>query len=440
MLDLPAGANQLIWPTDDFTRTPYEVYVSDEIFAREQQKLFDAPTWLFMGLECELKNAGDYITGIIGTTPVVLSKADDDEIHGFVNKCAHRGAKVVRELRGNAKFLKCLYHGWTYDNRGDLQAVPMQKGMMGNGGYPDDFKPENHCLRKLKVETIAGVIFASLDLGAPPLEEYLGQGMSDRIKTICHSPLKLWGYQRQTMDCNWKLFMENTRDIYHAPMLHAFIPQFGMFNPAKQRNELILEHGGAHSIFSTFEMEGVAAAAKGLIGKVAAPIIQKKMASPADENRQKLVFEDPSVAKGIGELPDGLYLNIISIFPASLFTCVGNALTIRQVRPLAPNKTETVYVWFQYEDDDEEMHERRVKQSNLFGPAGYVAMEDAEVMESTQKMIARGLETGSTFMEMGGRAVERSGSHGVTETSLRGFWQAYCKYMGIPTPSAVAAK
>ena len=52
----------------------------------------------------------------------------------------------------------------------------MQKGMMGNGGYPDDFKPENHCLRKLKVETIAGVIFASLDLGAPPLEEYLGQG------------------------------------------------------------------------------------------------------------------------------------------------------------------------------------------------------------------------------------------------------------------------
>ena len=125
--------------------------------------------------------------------------------------------------------------------------------------------------------------------------------MSDRIKTICHSPLKLWGYQRQTMDCNWKLFMENTRDIYHAPMLHAFIPQFGMFNPAKQRNELILEHGGAHSIFSTFEMEGVAAAAKGLIGKVAAPIIQKKC-SKRMKNRQKLVFEDSIDA---GELPDG---------------------------------------------------------------------------------------------------------------------------------------
>lgn len=440
MLDQPNGSGQLVWPTDDFTRTPYEVYTSDEIFAREQQKIFDAATWIFMGLECEFKNEGDYLTSMIGTTPVVLSKADDGQIHGFVNKCAHRGAKVVRELRGNAKLLKCLYHGWTYDNKGDLSAVPMQKGIMGNGGYPDDFKIEDHCLRKLKVESFAGVVFASLDLNAPPLEEYLGPGLADRVKTICHSPMKVWGYQRQTMDCNWKLFMENTRDIYHAPMLHAFIPQFGMFNPAKQKNELILENGGAHSVFSTFEMDGAAAAAKGLIGKVAAPIVQKKMTSPADRDRQKLIFEDPSVARGVGELPDGLYLNIISIFPASLFTCVGNALTIRQVRPLSPSKTETIYVWFQFEDDDEEMRQRRLNQSNLFGPAGYVAMEDAEVMESTQQMIAKGLESGSTFMEMGGRAVEKSGSHGVTETSLRGFWQAYCRYMEIPTPSTTAAE
>ena len=54
MLDLPAGANQLIWPTDDFTRTPYEVYVSDEIFAREQQSYLTRQLGSG-GLECELK-------------------------------------------------------------------------------------------------------------------------------------------------------------------------------------------------------------------------------------------------------------------------------------------------------------------------------------------------------------------------------------------------
>ena len=438
MLDTREADSPLVWPTDDYTRTPYEVYVSDEIFAREQQKIFDGPTWVFLGLECEFNKPGDFTTGFIGTTPVVVCRAPDNELYGFVNKCAHRGAKVVRELRGNANFFKCLYHCWTYDNKGDLEAVPLRRGIMGNGGYPDDFKPEDHCLRKLKLDTIAGVVFGSLDLNAPPLTEFLGPRVADRIRTICHSPMKIWGYQRQTMACNWKLFVENTRDMYHAPMLHAFIPQFGMFNPAKQKNELILDNDGANQVFSTFEQEGVKAAAKGLIGKVAAPIIQKKMASPADGDREKLVFEDPSVARGVVELPDGLYLNIISIFPASLFTIVGNAFTIRQIRPIAPDKTETVYTWFQFESDDEEMHERRVKQSNLFGPAGYVAMEDAEVMESTQQMIAKGLETGSTFMEMGGRTVE-DGAHGVTEASLRGFWQAYCRYMDIPTNAAAAA-
>ena len=438
MLDTRENDSPLVWPTNDYTRTPYEVYVSDEIFAREQQKIFNGPTWVFLGLECEFKKPGDFTTGFIGTTPVVVCRAPDNQLYGFVNKCAHRGAKVVRELRGNAEFFKCLYHCWTYNNKGDLEAVPLRRGIMGNGGYPDDFKPENHGLRRLKLDTLAGVVFGSLDLNAPPLTDFLGPRVSDRIRTICHSPMKIWGYQRQTMACNWKLFVENTRDMYHAPMLHAFIPQFGMFNPAKQKNELILENDGANQVFSTFEQEGVKAAAKGLIGKVAAPIIQKKMASPADGDREKLVFEDPSVARGVVELPDGLYLNIISIFPASLFTIVGNAFTIRQIRPIAPDKTETVYTWFQFESDDEEMHERRVKQSNLFGPAGYVAMEDAEVMESTQQMIAKGLETGSTFMEMGGRTVE-DGAHGVTEASLRGFWQAYCRYMEIPADAAPAA-
>jgi nitrite reductase/ring-hydroxylating ferredoxin subunit len=164
MLDNMENTSPLVWPSDDYTRTPYEVYTSDDIFAQEQQKIFNGQTWVFLGLECELNCPGDYTTSFIGTTPVVVSRAPDNKLYGFVNKCAHRGAKVVRELRGNAKFLKCLYHGWTYDNTGDLKAVPMQKGMMGNGGYPDDFKLEEHCLRKLKIDTIAGVIFGVVAL------------------------------------------------------------------------------------------------------------------------------------------------------------------------------------------------------------------------------------------------------------------------------------
>ena len=100
----------------------------------------------------------------------------------------------------------------------------MQNGVMGNGGYPDDFNPESHCLRKLKVANFSGVLFASLDLNAPPFEDYLGPQLGERVKTICHSPMKIWGYQRHTMDCNWKaLHGEHPGYLSraHAACLHS---------------------------------------------------------------------------------------------------------------------------------------------------------------------------------------------------------------------------
>ena len=423
MLDQPNGSGQLVWPTDDFTRTPYEVYASDGIFAREQEKIFNGPTWVILGLECEVAEPGSFSCSCVGTTPVVLSRGEDGELFAFVNKCAHRGARVVRELRGRSLTHTCLYHGWVYGTNGDLKAAPLSNGLMGQGGYPEGFRTEDHCLQKLQVDTHAGIVFGSLHPSPPSLHDYLGDAVRDRLSTICHSPLKVWGYQRQTMACNWKLFMENTRDMYHAPMLHAFATKYGLVNPTKQQHALRFENDGAHQVYSTIEMD------RDTDGKAASG---GAMESP-------LQLEDPRVAEGVGELPDGLYVNIISIFPATLFTVAANTLSFRQVRPISPGKCETVYTWFQYEDDDEEMHERRVMQSNLFGPGGYVAMEDAEVMESTQKSIARGYEAGSTFVEMGGGTIAEE-NHPVTEASVRSFWKNYCKYMDIPTPSAQAAE
>ena len=438
MTQATIGESPITWPNADYTRTPYEVYTSEEIFAREQRMIFNGPTWVILGLECEVAEPGSYTRSTVGTTPVVLSRSDDGELYAFVNKCAHRGAQVVRELRGKKLSHTCLYHGWTYDTKGDLKVAPLAKGVMGQGGYPGEFKVEDHCLQKLKVDTFSGIVFGSLHENPPSLRDYLGDAVAERLSMICNRPLKVWGYQRQTMACNWKLFMENTRDMYHAPMLHSFIPKFGMFNPAKQKNSLKFGLDGGHGAFTTYDITGVAGAAKGVIGKIAAPMMQKKMMAGTDKSTDKLVMEDPSVAQGVGELPDGTYLNIISIFPATLFTIVANTLSFRQIRPIAPDKCETVYTWFQYEDDDEEMHHRRVEQSNLFGPAGFVAMEDAEVMETTQIGIARGMETGESFMEMGGLTIE-DGAHGITEASVRGFWKAYCRYMEIPVNGQQAA-
>ena len=77
------------------------------------------------------------------------------------------------------------------------------------------------------------------------------------------------------------------------------------------------------------------------------------------------------------------------------------------------------------------MREVRRKQNNLLGPAGYVAMEDAEVLEMIQNAIAR--DDSSGLLTFGGNGTE-STDHFNTEASIRGFWKGYCELMDI-TPT-----
>ena len=41
-------------------------------------------------------------------------------------------------------------------------------------------------------------------------------------------PVKVLGYNRQRIRGNWKLYAENTRDNYHASLLHEFLVTFGL--------------------------------------------------------------------------------------------------------------------------------------------------------------------------------------------------------------------
>ena len=139
---------------------PYEVFSSQEVYVREQERIFRGPVWSFLGLEAEIPNVGDFKSTFIGDTPVVVTRTAEG-LACWVNRCAHRGATVCREKRGNAARHTCVYHQWSYAANGDLQGVPFRGGHKGMVGMPDGFSRQEHNLSKLRVDSYKGLLFAT---------------------------------------------------------------------------------------------------------------------------------------------------------------------------------------------------------------------------------------------------------------------------------------
>ena len=73
------------------------------------------------------------------------------------------------------------------------------------------------------------------------------------------------------------------------------------------------------------------------------------------------------------------------------------------------------------------MTRRRLLQANLVGPAGFISMEDGAATGFVQRGVAASADRASVI-EMGGAGVG-SGESRITETAVRGLWQAWRSHM-----------
>lgn len=410
----PRPKNSWQQPQEGFA-VPYEVFTSEVCYRLEQEKIFRGDTWSFVALEAELPEPGDYKSTFIGDTPVIVTRDADDGFNVMQNRCAHRGAMVCREPRGNAAHLECVYHQWAYDLKGQLLGVPFRRGVRGQGGMPKGFDLSAHGLDVLRCQSVSGLIFATFSSAVAPLRNYLGETVVASIERLFNRPIKVLGDQRQFMHGNWKLYAENTRDPYHASLLHLFHNTFGLYR-ASQRGASVMDDTGQHSLLYT-------------------------MAATTDETTDKEIYKDsrsydtnfslkdPSLLAGRSEFDDGITLVILSIFPNLIVQQIANTLAVRQIVTHGAGAFELVWTHFGYADDDEQMRNIRIKQANLIGPAGLISMEDGEAVELVQKAVIR--DAGKTsYIAMGGGRAEDA-QHLVTEGAIIGFWQHYQKQLGI---------
>jgi anthranilate 1,2-dioxygenase large subunit len=409
------GAARAEWP-HTLTRVPYWVFQDAEVYAAEQKVIFQGPTWHFLCLEAELPEPGSFRCTAVGDAPVIVTRGTDGQIRAFENRCAHRGALISLEDRGKAKSFSCVYHGWTYDLAGDLTGVAFRRGIGGKGGMPADFRLEDHHPRKLRTAVLHGLVFGTFSTEAPPLEDYLGAEIEARIaRVLANRRAVVIGRYTQVLPANWKLYVENVKDSYHASILHLFFTTFQL-NRLSMKGAIIVDPSGGHHV--SYSAIDRAAAQRG-----------EEYAAEKLRSEREYRLADPSMLQGFEEFGDDVTLQILSVFPTFVLQQIQNTIAVRQVVPRGTGRTDLNWTLIGFESDTPAERLARVKQANLVGPAGYVSMEDGCVGGFIQRATA-GAPDEASVIEMGGHGAESSESR-VTEASVRGFWKAYRALMPL---------
>lgn len=405
----------LKFPTEDGSRIPYAVFSSQAVYELEQERIFRGPTWSFLGLEAEIPNPGDFKSTFVGDTPVVMTRTQQGGLSAWVNRCAHRGAQVCRQARGNASEHTCVYHQWSFDCEGNLQGVPFRRGQKGMAGMPKDFNPKAHGLKQLRVDSYKGLVFATFSESVAPLPEYIGPEMRPWIDRIFHKPIEYLGCTRQYSKSNWKLYLENVKDPYHASLLHLFHTTFNIFRVGMKARSIPDATHGLHSIITATKNEAQTADA-----------YKAQAIRSFDEGFQ---LKDDSLLGQIQEFDELTTNHIQPIFPQLVVQQIHNTLVARQLLAKGPNNFELIFHFFGYVDDTPELRAMRLKQANLVGPAGYISMEDTEATELVQRGTVRDGDACSVI-EMSKDQPDQQDTL-ITESLIRRFWVGYQQLMGF---------
>ena len=196
------------------------IYSNEELYKQELERVFGR-CWLFLVHTSQIPKAGDYFRTFMGEDDVIVIRQKDGSIKAFLNSCTHRGNRICRADRGNAKAFTCNYHGWSFAPDGSLAGVPLE-----NEAYFGELdRSKLGLVQVTHVAEYKGLVFGCFDPDAPSLEDYLGDAkffLDVWLDAMPGGTSLLGETQKMELGSNWKLPVENVcGDGYHLGWAHA---------------------------------------------------------------------------------------------------------------------------------------------------------------------------------------------------------------------------
>ncbi len=381
--DRPEAIRALVEPD----RVHRDLYISDEIFGLEQAHFF-ANTWNYVGHASQLPNAGDYITVEIAGRPLVAVRHDDGSVRVLMNRCAHKGARVVSAPAGNTgRFFRCPYHAWAYKTDGALLAIPLRKGY--DGTRLADCEAAQGLTPVKHVVTYRGFVFVKLSDAGPDFASYFGASLSSIDNLADRSPegeLEIaGGCLRFLHACNWKMFVENLNDTMHPMVVHessaGTAKAMWKDQPADAPKPMAIEQFVPFvSDYKFYEDMGVRVFAHGhSYSGVNFSIHSRYSTIPAYEQAMQARYGTERAQQILGVTRHN------TVYYPSL-TIKGAIQSIRVARPIAADKTVIESWTFRLKGAPAELLQRTVTYNRLINsPFSVVGHDDLHAYRAIQK-------------------------------------------------------
>ncbi len=189
---------------------PSSWYLDSEMLETERLTVFSA-TWQLAARLDQLAEPGSFVTTEIAGEPVLLARGRDGELRAMSNVCRHRAGPVAAGS-GTCRSFRCGYHGWMYGLDGKLLATREFEGV-------ERFDKADHRLPQWQVDSWGPLVFVKLDQEGPSLEETFG-GLDELVELGDLRSYALAHRKEWTLDCNWKVYVDNYLEGYHIPIVH----------------------------------------------------------------------------------------------------------------------------------------------------------------------------------------------------------------------------
>lgn len=366
-----------------------------EIYDLELQRIF-AKTWLLLGHESEIRNAGDYIVRDMGEDQVIVTRHREGRVNVLLNVCPHRGMRVCMGEIGNTQIHRCVYHGWAFRPDGEFIGAPVEREQM----HGDIFKKSELGLRRARVHLYGGLIFATWNIDGPSFDEFLGESKWYYDMLFCRTDggLEALGPpQRFIVRANWKAAAEQSAsDGFHTLTLHRSLMETGLMGgsdesiyanaPAMYGIDISSPQG--HSLRCipaelTFSMFMGMNSLKG-IGTQERLRILPPPGIPQELLAQLEQRMSPSQLKLLAQAPPqvgGMFPNVLIafIYAPRADGKYSGALTLHSYVPKGPDKVEFINWIFAEKDAPEQMKRDMLENSiRQTGTSGTIEQDDSD--------------------------------------------------------------